>query len=172
MTFAQKLGASYTQAQEQAKIKAIKLSVGEAEFTLRVRIPIKKEMEEITLHISNPAKDLIQSIYETLANPIKASALEGGEDFIKSFNAESERLIIKENDVILDGTSLQNAAMLMAMWQTKVESMFHLLQSETGEPINESYDQITEEFPESVIRLIVDEIEQAIKPDYKSAKKN
>ena len=148
MTFAQKLGTSYTQAQEQAKIKAIKLSIGEAEFTLRVRIPIKKEMEAITDSISNPAPDFVQAIYE------------------------SERLIIKEDDVILDGTSLQNAAMLMAMWQTKVESMFHLLQSETGEPINESYDQITEEFPESVIRLIVDEIEQAIKPDYRSAKKN
>ena len=172
MTFAQKLGASYTQAQEQAKIKAIKLSVGEAEFTLRVRIPIKKEMEAITDSISNPEPDFIQAIYESLANPIKESAAEGGDDFLKAFNAESDRLVIKDDDVILDGTSLRNAALLTAMWQTKVESMFHLLQSETGEPINESYEQITEEFPESVIRLIVDEIEQAIKPDYRSAKKN
>ena len=58
------------------------------------------------------------------------------------------------------------------MWETKVEEYFHLLQSETGEPVNESYEEIAEEFTEPVIRQIVEDIEAAIKPDYKTAKKN
>jgi hypothetical protein len=58
------------------------------------------------------------------------------------------------------------------MWQSKVEEYFHLLISETGEPINETFDQIEQEFPDEVIKTIVDEIDKAIKPTYDSVKKN
>jgi hypothetical protein len=46
------------------------------------------------------------------------------------------------------------------------------LQSETNEEVNESYQQISEEFPEQVIREIVTAIDGVIRPDYKTAKKN
>ena len=172
MTFAQKLGASYVQHQEQVKIKSIKCQIGEAEFTLRVRIPIKREMEAITESITNPDPDRIEATFNRLAEPIKKAVADGGEELVNLLNTNKEKIVITEADVILDGTSVRQTAHLMAMWEIKVEQMFHLLQSETGEPINESYEQIIEEFPESVIKMLVDEIEQTIKPDYRSAKKN
>jgi hypothetical protein len=58
------------------------------------------------------------------------------------------------------------------MYELKVEEYFHLLQSETGEPVNESFEEIGEELPEAVIKLILEKIEQAVKPDYNTAKKN
>jgi len=61
---------------------------------------------------------------------------------------------------------------MTAIWETQVEEYFHLLQSETGEAINETFKDISEEFPEQVIREIVTEIDGAIRPDYKTAKKN
>jgi hypothetical protein len=74
--------------------------------------------------------------------------------------------------MIVDGNSVKQVATFNAMWETKVEEFFHLLQSENGEAIDETYEQISEEFPEPVIRQIVEDIESAIKPDYKTAKKN
>jgi hypothetical protein len=49
---------------------------------------------------------------------------------------------------------------------------FGLLQTETGEPVTESFQEIADEFPEAVIRDIVKSIDEAIRPSYKDAKKN
>jgi hypothetical protein len=47
-----------------------------------------------------------------------------------------------------------------------------LLISESGEAITETYEEITAEFPEFAVKEIIDAIEQAIRPDYKTVKKN
>ena len=87
--------------------------------------------------------------------------------------AESESgLVVTDDDVLVQGSSVRQVATFQAMWETKVQEYFHLLQSETGEPITETYDEIAEEFPEPVIKQMVEDIESAIKPDYKTAKKN
>jgi len=87
-------------------------------------------------------------------------------------NADKQIITVLDDDMIVDGNSVKQVATFNAMWETKVEEFFHLLQSENGEAIDETYEQISEEFPEPVIRQIVEDIESAIKPDYKTAKKN
>ena len=169
MTLSNKLGKSYDQVRENIKIKPIPMTIGEASFTLRVRIPLKKEMESTLEAINNPPEEAVQAIYERLSKPI-LDILESGGDAIKE--STKDKVIVKDDDVIMDGTSIRQAAKFTAMWETKVERFFQLLQSETDEPINETYAQITDEFPEQVVRTIVEEIEAAIKPDYKTAKKN
>jgi hypothetical protein len=172
MTLASKLGASYEKNKEQAKIKKFTLEIGEASFDLRVRIPVKREMEELLERISKPAPELIERIYESLAVPLRKNISEGGKEFEEALAASENAVLITDNDVLVQGTSVREVATFSAMWQTKVEAYFHLLQSETGDPINETYEQIAEEFPEAVIKQLVDDIESAIKPDYKTAKKN
>lgn len=171
MGIAQKLGQS-DQVAEQIKTKSITFTVGEASITLRVRVPVKREMEAMLELIANPAPARVDELYETLSKSLRESIATGGEDFLKTINAEREVLEVTDTDMILDGTSLRSMANLTAMWETKVESYFHLLQSETGDPITEKYDQIADEFPEQAIRKIVEEIEAVIRPTYKSAKKN
>ena len=61
---------------------------------------------------------------------------------------------------------------MAAINEVQIEEYFHLLQSESGEPITETYEQISAEFPEQVIKEIVAQIDAAIRPDYKTAKKN
>ena len=167
MTISTKLGASFDQVKDQIKIKPITLTIGEATFTLRVRVPVKREMEQMVEAITNPPPETIETAYKRLSQPILDAVKEGGEAV-----AEAGKLQIKDNDLIMDGTSVRQVATFTAMWETKVQRYFGLLQSETDEPITETYDQIAEEFPESVIKQIVEEIEAAVKPDYKSAKKN
>ena len=60
--------------------------------------------------------------------------------------------------------SIKQAEILTGAEQT--QEYFHLLISETGEPINETFEQIEQEFPDEVIKKIVDEIEKAIKTKF------
>ena len=94
------------------------------------------------------------------------------EEFIKAINAEKETIKVIEDDIILDGTSMKQVASMTAIWENQVEEFFHLLISDTGEPITETFAEISEEFPEQIIKEIVSQIDQAIRPDYKTAKKN
>jgi hypothetical protein len=172
MTFAQKLGGSYEAVKDQVKIKKLTIEVGTVKFDVRVRIPLKKEMEALIEEVANPSEEIINRIFDRLSKPVLDSVKDGGEDFLKAINAEKDVIVITKDDLMLDGQSVRQIAMFTAMWENKVERYFHLLQSESGTPIDETFEQIAEEFPEPVIRQIVEAIETSIKPDYKSSKKN
>lgn len=172
MTFSQKLGASYDAVKDKAKIKKITIDAGEASFNLRVRIPLKSEIEQITESITAPAEEKVEAIYKKYSEPLLETLKETDENFLKAINKEKETIVFKDNDIEVNGTSLRQVASMTAMYETRVEKYFHLLQSENGEPINETYEQIAAEFPESIVKIILDEIDKAIKPDYNTAKKN
>jgi len=87
-------------------------------------------------------------------------------------NSDKETIVIKDKDIEVNGTSVRQVATFTAIWESRVEEYFHLLQSENGEVITESFEEISAEFPDIAIKEILEAIEGAIKPDYKSAKKN
>lgn len=172
MSFANKLGKSYEMVRDQAKLKKIEIELGDVKFSLKVRIPLKHEMESITETIANPDPAKVDAIYTDLTKTIKQSIEDGGEEFLKLLNSEKETIKVTDDDVVINGTSTRQVSTMTAIWQTQVEQYFHLLQSETGEPIDETYEQISSEFPEQIIKEIITAIDGAIRPDYKTAKKN
>ena len=172
MTIGNKLGSSYESIKNAIKQKTIKITFNDTECELKVRVPFKREMEEITARISTPKPKLVEAIYNKLAAPIKKTVSTAEEGFMEAVNAEGEKLRITDNDVIVDGTSVRQVANVSAIWQTQVEQYFSLLLTETGEPVNETFEQIAEEFPEYAIREIVAKIGDAIKPNYEETKKN
>jgi hypothetical protein len=172
MSFADKLGKSYGVVRDQAKIKKIDIELGEVKFNLKVRIPLKHEMEAMTEKIANPDPEKVETIYTDLTKTMKQSLDDGGEEFLKLLNSEKETIKVTDDDIIINGTSTRQVSNMTAIWQTQVEQYFHLLESETGDPIDETYEQISSEFPEQIIKEIVTAIDGAIRPDYKTAKKN
>jgi len=172
MTFANKLGANYSDIRASARYKTITVQANDAIFDLKVRIPVKREMDALASTITDPEQAKIDAIYEMLGAPLRKTLEDAEEGFIEALNKDGDKIRITDNDVIVDGTSVRQVAKMTAIWQTQVEKYFSLLQSATGEPITESYDEIAEEFPESVIREIVGKIDEAIKPNYKESKKN
>jgi hypothetical protein len=172
MSFADKLGKSYGVVRDQAKIKKIDIELGEVKFNLKVRIPLKHEMEAMTEKIANPDPEKVEAIYTDLTKTMKQSLDDGGEEFLKLLNSEKETIKVTDDDIIINGTSTRQVSNMTAIWQTQVEQYFHLLESETGDPIDETYEQISSEFPEQIIKEIVTAIDGAIRPDYKTAKKN
>ena len=126
-------------------------------------------MEKINNRILEPSQDRIDAAYIKLTEPILKVAKEGGDEFM---SAVDNKLTILDNDIILDGKSMRQIANFVAIDEAKVEEYFHLLVSETNEPVSETYEEITAEFPEFAVQEILKAIEQAIKPDYKTVKKN
>jgi len=48
MTISNKLGTSYESIRAAARIKTIKVAINDMECELKVRVPVKREMDEIT----------------------------------------------------------------------------------------------------------------------------
>ena len=172
MALANKLGKSYEQVKAVANIKTITVDLGDVKFNLRVRVPLKREVEEMTARMIAPSDEQVQKIFDRFAAPIKKTIEEGGKDFLKAINEGKETIKIAGDDLIIDGKSVRQVANFAAIEETRVEEYFHLLISETGEAITETYEEITAEFPEFAVKEILDAIEQAIRPDYKTVKKN
>jgi len=172
MSIAQKLGQNYESIRVAAKFKTINVNLNDIDFKLKLRIPVKREMDEMFSNITSPTQESIDSQYEILSGPLKKTLQTTDESFLTAMNADSEKIKILENDIIVDGNSIRQIAQMTVIWQAQVEKYFSLLQSETGEPINESYEEIAEEFPDSIIREIIEKIEAAIRPNYKDTKKN
>lgn len=172
MTLSKKLGKQFEQIKGEIQIKKITIDLGEIRFDLKVKVPLKKEMEDMNSRILAPSQEKVDAAYEKLAGPMKQTLQEGGEEFVKALNANKQTIEIKDDDLIVDGTSLRQVAQFQAIEESRVEEYFHLLVSETGEPVTESFEEISAEFPEFAIKEIIQSIQAAISPDYKSAKKN
>lgn len=172
MALSSKIGKSYEQVKAVANLKNITVDLGDVKFNVRVRVPLKKEMEEITARIVSPSEDRVEKIFKRFAEPIQKTIEEGGAEFLKAVNEGKETIKIVGDDLIIDGKSVRQVANFAAIEETRVEEYFHLLVSETGEPVNETYEEITAEFPEFAVKEILETIERAIRPDYKTVKKN
>ena len=172
MAISKKLGQNYEAIRAAARFKTIKVNLNDVDFELKVRIPVKREMEEIMAAIANPTKEAAEQVYVQLSTPLLKSIEEAGDGFVAALNEDGEKIKILDDDIVVDGNSIRKIAQLSAIWQVQVERYFGLLQSATGEPINESFEEITEEFPDSIVKEIIDKIDAAIRPNYKEAKKN
>ena len=172
MTIATKFGPGYEAIRAAARHKTIRVQLNDLEYELKVRIPVKREMEEMLKAISAPSPDRINAIYETMTGQLKTAVSELDKEVVDALNNDENKLKITDDDVFVNGSSMRQIAAMTAMWHEQVERYFALLQSATGEPVNETFDEIAEEFPESVIREIVQKIDKAIRPNYEETKKN
>ena len=99
MSFANKLGKSYEAVKDQAKLKKITVELGEVKFDLKVRIPLKNEMEELLEKIASPSEEKVDALFQKLSQGIRTAIDEGGEDFLKIVNSEKETFKELENDI-------------------------------------------------------------------------
>ncbi len=172
MSISKKLGKGIQQVSDELPIRKITIDLGEVKFDLRLRVPLKKQMEELTARVLTPSPERVEEIYQRLSAPMRQTITDGGDEFLKALNEKKQAVIVTDDDLVIDGTSVRQVAQLQAMDEIKVEEYFHLLISETNEPVTETYEQIIAEFPEFVVKEIVDAIQGAIAPDYRTTKKN
>ena len=144
-----------------AEFRIKKFELGGHAF--RVRVPLVSESDAIHSRIIKPDSAAIDKIYADLTKSL---------DEFKTL--KNEDLVFTENDVVVSGRSMREAATNKAMMEARIVEMIRLLQPEN--PANTlddiTYAEIELEWPLSVQLALVEKINEVISPGYKETRGN
>lgn len=144
-----------------AEFRIKKFELGGHAF--RVRVPLVSESDAIHSRIIKPDNAAVDKIYADLTKSL---------DEFKTL--KNEDLVFTENDVVVSGRSMREAATNKAMMEARITEMIRLLQPEN--PANTlddiTYAEIELEWPLSVQLALVEKINEVISPGYKETRGN
>lgn len=126
--------------------------------TFKVRVPLTKEMEEISDRIEKISSEEINERYQKMS-----SGFQNGEKI--------EGIEVKEDDVLVNGRSTKELAESAIKIERRVIEYFKLLVID-GDLDGLTYQEIEDSFPFSVQLEIITKISEAIQPGYKEQRKN
>lgn len=131
--------------------------------TFKVRIPLISESDEIYKKVAEPDDDTVQKIYVEITSSLRQFE-----------TTQTEEFKFTDNDVIVDGRSMREAAKNKAITEARITEFFKLLvpELEGASLENLTYADIEEEFPLPVQMQIVEKIAEVISPTYKEARGN
>jgi hypothetical protein len=131
--------------------------------TFKVRIPLVSESDEIYKKVAEPDDDTVQKIYVEITSSLRQFE-----------TTQTEEFKFTDNDVIVDGRSMRDAAKNKAITEARITEFFKLLvpELEGASLENLTYADIEEEFPLPVQMQIVEKIAEVISPTYKEARGN
>lgn len=144
-----------------AEFRIKKFDLGGHAF--RVRVPLVSESDAMHSRIIKPDSAAIDKIYADLTKSL---------DEFKTL--KNEELVFTDNDVVVSGRSMREAATNKAMMEARITEMICLLQPEN--PANTlddiTYAEIEMEWPLSVQLALVEKINEVISPGYKENRGN
>jgi hypothetical protein len=131
--------------------------------TFKVRIPLMVESDAIYKKVSNPDDENIDKIYQEITKPLRQFE-----------DNQTEEFKFVDNDILVDGRSMREAAKNKAITEARITEFFKLLVPEVEGVTFEdlTYSDIEEEFPMSVQLQIVEKIGEVISPTYREARGN
>jgi hypothetical protein len=129
----------------------------------RVRVPLVSESDAMHSRIIKPDSAAIDKIYADLTKSL---------DEFKTL--KNEELVFTDNDVVVSGRSMREAATNKAMMEARITEMIRLLQPENPENTLDdiTYAEIELEWPLSVQLALVEKINEVISPGYKENRGN
>lgn len=161
-----KLGSAFGSNYQQMRREILTRKFELGGFTFKVRIPLVAETDEIYKRIQEPDVAHIEEIYQSLVEPLMKykddpEAHESGFEFA-------------ENDLLVQGKSLREAAKNKAMTEARIVEYVRLLVPENPENnLNDiSYSDIEAEWPLNVQLALCEKIGEVISPTYKETKGN
>lgn len=131
--------------------------------TFKVRIPLVAESDAIYKKVSEPDEETIEKVYQEITKPLRQFE-----------NNQTEEFQFTDNDILVDGRSMREAAKNKAITEARITEFFKLLVPEMeGVTLEDlTYADIEEEFPISVQMQIVEKIGEVISPTYREARGN
>ena len=155
-------GANYEKVRREIVTRKFELGG----FTFKVKVPLVAGSDEIYSRINNPDEAQIEAIYQTLIAPLlkykdDPEAAETGFAFL-------------ENDVLVQGKSLRDAAKNKAMTEARIVEYIRLLVPENPENTlaDITYADIEAEWPLNVQLALCEKIGEVISPTYKEVRGN
>ena len=133
--------------------------------TFKVRIPFVAESDAIYKKISDPDQEDIERIYKQLSEPLLS---------LKDNAQEDAEIEFKENDIVVKGRSMREAAKNKAITENRVVEYIKLLVPEQPDmTLNDlTYEEVEAEFPWTVQVALIEKISEAISPNYKETRGN
>ena len=134
-----------------------------AGHTFKVRVPLVSENDAMYSRIMKPDVETIDKIYKELTKSLDAFK-----------EVETEDLVFAENDVVVSGRSMREAAKNKAMMEARITEMVRLLQAEdAANSLHDiTYVEIEQEWPLSVQLALAEKISEVISPGYKEIRGN
>ena len=155
-----KLGSALGKKYEENKVSILTRTFELGDHTFKVRVPTVKEIEAIYEYFKNPNEEEVEAIYQDLTK-----------DLIKFKEEAGDNVEFKDNDIIVDGRSIKEAAKNKATIQHRIVEYIKLLVPEDGQSLEGiEYKDIEEEFPLAIQLTLVDKINEVIAPDYKETR--
>lgn len=131
--------------------------------TFKVRIPLVAESDAIYKKVSEPDEEIVEKVYQEITKPLRQFE-----------NNQTEEFKFTDDDILVDGRSMREAAKNKAITEARITEFFKLLVPELeGASLEDlTYADIEEEFPISVQMQIVEKIGEVISPTYREARGN
>lgn len=135
-------------------------------FTFRVRVPLVAETDAIYQRISEPDAQRIDEVYQTLVEPLMK--------YKDDEDAKESGFTFLENDILVQGKSMREAAKNKVMTETRIVEYVRLLLPENPENslADITYADIEAEWPLNVQLALCEKIGEVISPTYKEIKGN
>ena len=148
----------------EKKLKDIRIKKFElGGHTFRVRVPLVAESDAIYAKVMSPSEEKVSEIYQQLTASL-----------IQFKDKESDDFQFSDDDVIVSGRSMREAAKNKAMIETRVVEYIKLLVPESEDQTLDdiTYKDIEDEFPLSVQMALIKSIGEAISPTYEESRGN
>lgn len=126
--------------------------------TLKVKVPLNKELEDMTKRIVEIPQDVIDQRLKKMTETLTKEPVDGVE--------------VKDDDVIIEGKSVKETVVSVVQMERRIVEYFKLLVPSEGTLDDLSYEEIEAEFPLQLQFELVEKITEAIQPGYKDARKN
>lgn len=151
--FANALGKDFLKHKDMVRTRTFVLGG----HTFKVKVPLTVEFEAMQKRIGEVDEAQAEKYYQELAEPLKA----GG-----------DKIEVKEDDILVDGRSIREAARNKVQMQSRITEMFKLLvPEEKGFDMETiTYGMIEELFPFPVQVQVIEKIGEVISPAYAETK--
>lgn len=133
--------------------------------TFKVKVPLAVEADAMTEQTKKLDEVKLNEYYERLTQEFASN---------KESLAKVEDIVFKDDDVIIKGRSMREAAKNKLLTETSITNMFKLLvpEDESFDMQSITYEMIEELFPFSIQMEILRLINDTISPSYKETKGN
>ncbi len=125
--------------------------------TFKVRVPLTAESDAMFERLKTPNEAMVEKYYKELSKDITES---------------SYTVQITDNDVIIDGRSLRDAAKNKVLLQDRIVEMIKLLVPEDGgfDMSTVTYEMVDELFPFAIQMQMMELIGETVSPSYTATK--
>ena len=149
--FSQALGSKFNK--DALRIRSFEFNG----HTFKVKIPLTAESDAMFERLKTPDQELVEKFYQ---------------DMSKNFTEESDSVKITDNDVIIEGRSIREAAESKVLIQARVTEMIRLLVPEEADfdMSTVNYEMIDELFPFAVQIQLMEFIGETVSPSYNATK--